>query len=148
MSEAIATFFGDDEFPVTFDAGQKELLWVHDDSGGAPAVYAIRPDGSLASTYTIEGATNTDWEDIAVGPGPERNTSYLFVGDIGQNGGARDAVTVYRVAEPPAPFVASGTLTGYASIWPLAAGYGASRTYPLPSSTITRSPASTGRAPG
>lgn len=31
MSEAIATFFGDDEFPVTFDAGQKELLWVHDD---------------------------------------------------------------------------------------------------------------------
>ena len=31
MSEAIATFFGDDEFPVTFEDGQRELLWVHDD---------------------------------------------------------------------------------------------------------------------
>ncbi|QKV75812.1 PEP-utilizing enzyme [Amycolatopsis sp. Hca4] len=31
MSEPIATFFGDDEFPVTFDEGQQELLWVHDD---------------------------------------------------------------------------------------------------------------------
>jgi hypothetical protein len=95
---------------------QRPLLWVHDDSGGAPAVYAIRPDGSLVSTYTVDGATNTDWEDIAVGPGPERNTSYLFVGDIGQNTGARDHVTVYRVAEPEAPFAATGTLTGAAVI--------------------------------
>ena len=101
---------------IAASRAQPPLLWVHDDSGGAPALYAIRPDGSLASTYTIEGATNTDWEDIAVGPGPERNTSYLFVGDIGQNGGARDAVTVYRVAEPPVPFVASGTLPGAAVI--------------------------------
>ncbi|GAB2776054.1 PEP-utilizing enzyme [Terrabacter sp. AAH1] len=31
MSTAIATFFGDDEFPVTFEDGQRELLWVHDD---------------------------------------------------------------------------------------------------------------------
>ncbi|GAB4064697.1 hypothetical protein GCM10028777_11850 [Angustibacter speluncae] len=27
----IATFFGDDEFPVEFEDGQRELLWVHDD---------------------------------------------------------------------------------------------------------------------
>jgi hypothetical protein len=95
---------------------QPPLLWVHDDSGGAPAVYAIRPDATLVGTYTIEGATNTDWEDIAVGPGPERGASYLFVGDIGQNGGARDHVTVYRVAEPTAPIAATGTLTGAAII--------------------------------
>lgn len=31
MTEAIATFFGDDEFPVDWEEGQKELLWVHDD---------------------------------------------------------------------------------------------------------------------
>src|SRR3954468_4579941 len=31
MTEAIATFFGDDEFPVNWEDGQKELLWVHDD---------------------------------------------------------------------------------------------------------------------
>lgn len=27
----IATFFGDEEFPVEFEDGQRELLWVHDD---------------------------------------------------------------------------------------------------------------------
>ena len=31
MTEAIATFFGDDEFPVAWQDGQKDLLWVHDD---------------------------------------------------------------------------------------------------------------------
>ncbi|WP_125035237.1 PEP-utilizing enzyme [Nocardioides sp. LS1] len=31
MTETVATFFGDDEFPVAWDHGQKELLWVHDD---------------------------------------------------------------------------------------------------------------------
>jgi len=95
---------------------QPPLLWVHDDSGGAPAVYAIRPDGSLVGTYTIDGATNTDWEDIAVGRGPERGVSYLYVGDIGQNIALRDHVTVYRVAEPAAPFAGTGTLTGAAVI--------------------------------
>ena len=25
------TFFGDDEFPVEWEDGQKDLLWVHDD---------------------------------------------------------------------------------------------------------------------
>ena len=79
---------------------QPPLLWVHDDSGGAPAVYAIRPDGNLVATYVVDGTTNTDWEDIAVGPGPRRDTSYLFIADIGQNGDLHDHVTVYRVAEP------------------------------------------------
>lgn len=31
MSEPIATFFGDDEFPVEWELGQEQLLWVHDD---------------------------------------------------------------------------------------------------------------------
>jgi phosphohistidine swiveling domain-containing protein len=31
MTNPIATFFGDDEFPVTWEDGQQDLLWVHDD---------------------------------------------------------------------------------------------------------------------
>ena len=87
------------------------LLWVHNDSGGQPAVSSIRPDGTLVSTVTIEGATNTDWEDIAVGPGPQRGVSYLFLGDIGDNLSARDHVTVYRVPEPRTT-IAEFPLTG------------------------------------
>ncbi|WP_129669256.1 PEP-utilizing enzyme [Phytoactinopolyspora endophytica] len=30
-SSARATFFGDDEFPIAWDEGQRELFWVHDD---------------------------------------------------------------------------------------------------------------------
>jgi pyruvate,water dikinase len=31
MTDAVATFFGDEEFPVDWQDGQQELLWVHDD---------------------------------------------------------------------------------------------------------------------
>ena len=33
MSEGqvLATFFGDEEFPIEWEAGQRELFWVHDD---------------------------------------------------------------------------------------------------------------------
>jgi hypothetical protein len=44
-------------------------LWVHNDSGGEPAVYAIRPNGALLGAYTIDGATNVDWEDMRDRPG-------------------------------------------------------------------------------
>jgi hypothetical protein len=88
-------------------------LWVHNDSGGQPSVYAVAPDGSPLGAYAIDAARNVDWEDLAVGPGPQAGTSYLYVGDIGDNERTRDSVDVYRVAEPaPAPAGSGGTLTG------------------------------------
>ena len=89
------------------------VLWVHNDSGGEPAAYAISPQGEALGAYPVDGATATDWEDIAVGPGPERGTSYLYLGDIGDNGSSRDQITVYRVAEPTkAPDGTGAPLTG------------------------------------
>jgi len=76
------------------------ILWVHNDSGDSPRIFALDADGSTVGTYTLDGATAVDWEDIARGPGPEADTSYLSVGDIGDNAAARDDVVVYRVAEP------------------------------------------------
>jgi 5'/3'-nucleotidase SurE len=89
------------------------VLWVHNDSGGEPAAYAISPQGKALGAYPVEGATATDWEDLAVGPGPERDTSYLYLADIGDNASSRNSITVYRVAEPTAaPAGTGGTLTG------------------------------------
>jgi 5'/3'-nucleotidase SurE len=89
------------------------VLWVHNDSGGEPAAYAISPKGEPLGTYTVDGATAVDWEDIAIGPGPTKGTSYLYLGDIGDNLSRRDHVVVYRVPEPTtAPSGAGGTLTG------------------------------------
>jgi hypothetical protein len=76
------------------------VLWLHNDSGATPRLFAqrIAPAGTVM--FDLEGATSVDWEDIAIGPGPERGAPYLYVGDIGDNGESRRNITVYRVREP------------------------------------------------
>jgi len=76
------------------------VLWVHNDSGDAPKVYAIDTKAELLGACTIRGATLRDWEDIAIGPGPDPNQQCLYIGDIGDNQAKRANVTIYRVAEP------------------------------------------------
>lgn len=43
---------------------------------------------------------NRDWEDIAVGAGPDSPQSYIYVGDIGDNDGAYAYKEIYRFPEP------------------------------------------------
>ncbi len=76
------------------------VLWVHNDSGDSARIFAMGSDGRHLGTYSIPGAAAYDWEDIAVGPGPEPGESYIFIGDIGDNARARSHVTLYRVPEP------------------------------------------------
>lgn len=76
------------------------VLWVHNDSGNSPKIYAINPSGELLGAFGIKDTHCRDWEDIAIGPGPEENRDYLYIGDIGDNKAKYPAVTVYRVPEP------------------------------------------------
>jgi hypothetical protein len=85
------------------------VWWVHNDSGNPAAVYAVGDNGADLGTFTLTGATNIDWEDIAVGPGPVPGTNYLYVADIGGNIAPRNEVFVYRVPEPA---VSSSTSSG------------------------------------
>ncbi len=79
-------------------------LWVHNDSGAGPRIFALAAagasPGSTQASYDLDGASADDWEDIAIGPGPTAGQSYLYVGDIGDNGTSRGNIDVYRVAEP------------------------------------------------
>jgi hypothetical protein len=75
-------------------------LWLNNDSGDSARVFAAAPSGALQGIYPLDGATAIDWEDIAIGPGPEADVPYLYVGDIGDNAMARANIVVYRVAEP------------------------------------------------
>jgi len=75
------------------------VLWAHNDSGDAPMVYALGVDGSDLGAYAVD-ALAFDWEDIAIGPGPDPSVDYLYVGDIGDNLGIRRKVTIYRFPEP------------------------------------------------
>jgi hypothetical protein len=76
------------------------VLWAHNDSGDSARVFAMTPVGTHLGTYSITGAGATDWEDIAVGPGPAAGSQYLYMGDIGDNNGARASISIYRVPEP------------------------------------------------
>ncbi len=76
------------------------LLWVHNDSGDAARVFALDDRGRLLGTCAIRGARARDWEDIAIGPGPDPNQQCLYIGDIGDNGSRYASVRVYRVREP------------------------------------------------
>ncbi|MBN1444290.1 MAG: PKD domain-containing protein [Planctomycetes bacterium] len=100
---------------IAASRGSPGVLWVHNDSGDLPRIFALRDDGRHLGTYEISGAQAIDWEDIAVGPGPEDGEEYIYIGDIGDNAKARPFVTVYRVPEPdvdPLAGSAEGTLVG------------------------------------
>jgi hypothetical protein len=76
------------------------VVWVHNDSGGSPTAYAVGPEGRDLGSFPIPGATAFDWEDMAAGPGPGGESTYLYFGDIGDNFGIRDGrITVFRVPE-------------------------------------------------
>jgi hypothetical protein len=74
--------------------------WTHNDSGDGPFIYALDTHGDSFGTFRVSGAEALDWEDIAAGPGPQANRSYLYIGDIGDDDSARSEVVVYRVPEP------------------------------------------------
>ncbi|MCU1400978.1 MAG: hypothetical protein JWN62_4087 [Acidimicrobiales bacterium] len=88
------------------------VLWAHNDSGDTPRLFAMFDTGAALGVFDVAGAAATDWEDIAVGPGPIGGQPYIYIGDIGDNNAVRDHVTVYRVAEPSNAPNGEGTLDG------------------------------------
>jgi hypothetical protein len=77
-----------------------DLFWTHNDSGDGPTLYALDRKGRSRGRWRVSGAQAVDWEDIAIGPGPQPGISYLYIGDIGDNDSERESITVYRVVEP------------------------------------------------
>jgi hypothetical protein len=81
------------------------VLWTHNDQGHASELFAIDESGRLLQRVRVP-VRAIDWEDIdaaaCVGG------SCVYVGDIGDNDGDRDTITIYRIAEPAAGATESG----------------------------------------
>jgi hypothetical protein len=79
-----------------------DFLFASNDSGNPPELFAFSlPDRALAARWTVAGATNVDWEELAPGPcTPGSSEACLFIADVGDNAGRRASVTVYVLAEP------------------------------------------------
>ena len=83
--------------------------WTHNDSGNGPVIYAFDSNGRRRGVWRVMGATSDDWEDMAAGPGPKANTSYLYIGDIGDNDGTRSEIVLWRIPEPVIPATDTGS---------------------------------------
>jgi hypothetical protein len=91
------------------------LLWAHNDSGD-PMIFALDLQGAIKSRVRVTGATVDDWEDIAVGPCPQEWC--LFIADVGDNGGTRKHITLYRVAEPSLGDAATAPVESFQAAYP------------------------------
>ncbi|MDZ4121767.1 MAG: hypothetical protein U1C33_05065 [Candidatus Cloacimonadaceae bacterium] len=76
------------------------LLYTHNDSGGKNVVYVLNSVGESLGRLVLDGIKNRDWEDIAMGSGPDKSQSYIYLGEIGDNRAIHKSIYVYRFAEP------------------------------------------------
>ncbi|MFT3936006.1 MAG: hypothetical protein QM726_20415 [Chitinophagaceae bacterium] len=77
-------------------------LWVEEDSGNPPQLYLLSHTGSILKKVFIKGATNRDWEDIALSIGPDATKRYLYIAEIGDNDAVHTSSFFYRFEEPAA----------------------------------------------
>ncbi|MGD8242184.1 MAG: hypothetical protein PVF59_05135 [Desulfobacterales bacterium] len=74
------------------------LLWMVNDGGHPAELFAVGTDGRDEAQVEVEGAVNTDWEDLA---GFELGgRAFILIADVGDNHAVRDSVDIYVVAEP------------------------------------------------
>ncbi len=69
-----------------------DVLWAINDSGKGDSrsvLTSLTTDGKHIADTELAGIQNHDWEDIAVGPGPEIGLSYVYIADIGDNDAER-----------------------------------------------------------
>mgnify|MGYP001627114640 CR=1 FL=1 len=76
------------------------MIWTHNDSGDKPRLFLLDTAGQTRMVVHLYGARNRDWEDMAVGPGPDSSQHYVYVGEIGDNLAVNRIKVIYRFPEP------------------------------------------------
>lgn len=76
----------------------EDVLWLIDDGGNPPRLFAISTSGRRLATFRIEGVPKTDWEDIAAFELDGKR--YLLIADTGDNGGLRRTLQLHVIEEP------------------------------------------------
>ncbi len=78
----------------------KGKIWVEQDSGNPAELSVIDSGGAFIKKIHIKGATNRDWEDMALAPGPEDGKSFIYIAETGDNFQKDSVYAFYRIAEP------------------------------------------------
>ncbi|HLZ17024.1 MAG TPA: hypothetical protein VKQ08_08285 [Cyclobacteriaceae bacterium] len=80
--------------------GNPGMLWTLNDSGNPPEIFLIDRQAKTRLVCTLMRGRNRDWEDIALGAGPDPHKKYVYVADIGDNWAQYELKFIYRFAEP------------------------------------------------
>lgn len=105
----------DESSGISVSRIHEDILYTHNDSGDSSRFFAVTNKGVLKETFHFKGDPTItkgvkDCEDIAIGPGPDKSKSYIYLGDIGDNKRERKYITVYRFEEPVISHQISTTL--------------------------------------
>jgi hypothetical protein len=90
----------DEPSGLAFSHVHSGIFYTHNDSGGKALLYLTDTLGKHKGLIKLKEVWNRDWEDIAVGPGPEEGVSYVYVGEIGDNSQKYKSIRLYRFPEP------------------------------------------------
>lgn len=74
------------------------IIWVHNDSGDGPHLYATNAAGDDLGRFTLNGIKASDWEDMC--SFTRGGGHYLLVGDVGDNRRKRERLSLHLVREP------------------------------------------------
>jgi hypothetical protein len=99
------------------------ILYVFEDGSKSNSIYLTSKSGTDLGKIVLDGASPRDWEDMAVGPGPDPTKSYVYMADIGDNNAAYSSVTIYRFVEPNLAVVAAGNVKHISSFDKIQASY-------------------------
>lgn len=86
---------------IARDPRRDDLLWLHNDSGNDPVLFAVDTAGELVGSVPIADASNQDPEDIALARCAEGWC--LYYADMGDNGAVRQDLFVHRLPLPGIP---------------------------------------------
>mgnify|MGYP007089895969 FL=1 len=78
-------------------AAHPGYFWTHNDSGNSAELFLIDSTAHITATMPLGNVSNRDWEDITLGPGPDPDKTYVYVGDIGDNKGQHQFKIIYRL---------------------------------------------------
>jgi len=76
----------------------RNILWVINDGGNPPALFALSAQGETVGEFTIENAQNRGWEDLA--SFCLNDTNFLMIADVGDNFRMRNFYSLYVVKDP------------------------------------------------
>lgn len=73
-------------------------IWTHNDSGHSRHLFLLKTDGKLLAKVELLNTRNVDWESMC--RFTIDGSSYLMVGDVGDNLARRESCQLYLIKEP------------------------------------------------